>query len=257
MRQTDMAILSRSGGGYSDYLKDVLSLCVVLRPHVRPLTPPLDHTPRSWAIYWPYTYALSPPLPLITPLDHGHILAIYVRPLTPTSLDHTPHTTSTPPLQVLGVEHSSVAATLNNLAGLCFSHGDIEDAKDYYEESLRLRRQAFGDEHPSVAESLNNIGLLLFAQGSYTDAQPLFERAITIKKEAFGDKHLSTASSQHNLAILLHKLKRFGEAETLYAVALHVRTAFLGPAHPDTQSTMEKLNELGGDKTSAGELVSV
>jgi len=149
-----------------------------------------------------------------------------------------------------------VAASLNNLAGLCFSCGDIDDAKDYYEESLRIRRMAYGDDHPTVAESMNNIGLLLFAQGDYTNSKPLFERAIKIKSDCYGDDHVSTASSQHNLAILLHKLKKFTEAEEMYRKALDVRTEVLGPDHPDTKSTAENMSTLNMDKEHLGAKLS-
>jgi hypothetical protein len=41
---------------------------------------------------------------------------------------------------------------------------DLEDSKDLYEESLKIRRKIFGEDHPDIAESLNNIALIFFKQ---------------------------------------------------------------------------------------------
>ena len=62
--------------------------------------------------------------------------------------------------RVLGREHSDVATSLNNLAGLYYNQGQYAKAEPLYQRALAIREKALGPEHPDVAQSLNNLAVL-------------------------------------------------------------------------------------------------
>jgi len=68
--------------------------------------------------------------------------------------------------QYLNSKHPSVAASLNNLAGLLKAQGKYAESEPLYRRSLEIYEQQLGPEYPAVATSLNNLAELLRAQGS-------------------------------------------------------------------------------------------
>jgi tetratricopeptide (TPR) repeat protein len=75
-----------------------------------------------------------------------------------------------------GPDHPSVAATLNNLAGLLETLSRYEEAEPLYRRSLAISEAAYGPDHPSVAVTLNNLAGLLDAMGRHDEAEELRKR---------------------------------------------------------------------------------
>ncbi|CAN0433527.1 unnamed protein product, partial [Scytosiphon promiscuus] len=63
--------------------------------------------------------------------------------------------------KVLGPEHPSLAATLNNRAGLLRSQERCEEAEPLYQRCLSIDENIYGPAHPEVAADLNNLAVLL------------------------------------------------------------------------------------------------
>ncbi len=78
---------------------------------------------------------------------------------------------------VVGPEHPATAASLNNLAGVIQSQGDLAGARPLYVRALAIREESLGPKHPSTAASLNNLAGLLEAQGDLAGARPLYASA--------------------------------------------------------------------------------
>eukprot|EP01041_Mallomonas_annulata_P001232 gene1232-2390_t len=60
-----------------------------------------------------------------------------------------------------GNMHPSLAATLNNLAGLLQSQGKVDDAKQLFEEALNIRLSVLGEDHPDTIASKENLENIL------------------------------------------------------------------------------------------------
>ncbi|MBC1220783.1 tetratricopeptide repeat protein, partial [Nostoc sp. UCD120] len=89
----------------------------------------------------------------------------------------------------LGEEHPSVAASLNNLAGLYRSQGRYSEAEPLYIQALALTCKLLGKEHPDVAASLNNLAGLYRSQGRYSEAEPLYIQALALWRKLLGKEH--------------------------------------------------------------------
>jgi tetratricopeptide (TPR) repeat protein len=116
---------------------------------------------------------------------------------------------------VLGSDHPSTAASLNNLAGLLWHKGNMSEAEPFYRRALAAWESVRGADHPSTATSLNNLAGLLRAQGRLAEAEPLYRRALAVRERALGPDHPDTAASLNNLAALLQAQGRLPEAEPL------------------------------------------
>jgi tetratricopeptide (TPR) repeat protein len=53
-------------------------------------------------------------------------------------------------LKSVGKDHPSVAATLNNLAGLYRAQGRYDEAESLYQRSLAIMKAIFPNGHPNI-----------------------------------------------------------------------------------------------------------
>jgi tetratricopeptide (TPR) repeat protein len=149
---------------------------------------------------------------------------------------------------VLGREHPSTAASLNNLALALKAQGDLTAARQLYERAVVIDEKVLGPDHPDTAADLLNLGVLLNEQGDLGGAQLLIERALQINATVLGPDHLQTARSLNSFARLLRDQGRDEEARPLFERALAIREAALGAGHPETATTLNDLAALLHDK---------
>lgn len=80
-----------------------------------------------------------------------------------------------------GVAPPLRALTLNNFGNLVYELGELQLARDLYEESLALRRE-IGNRN-GIASALNNLGMLATAHGELDDARELLEASLALRRE--------------------------------------------------------------------------
>ncbi len=79
------------------------------------------------------------------------------------------------------------------LATLHLSMGDLEQARDQFGASLRIRERLFGPEHPRIAASLSNLAVVQSDLSAYSEAEALYERALAIRLAEYGADHWNVA----------------------------------------------------------------
>lgn len=100
------------------------------------------------------------------------------------------------------------AKALNTLGALNWYQGDLEQARDYFESSLALRKK-----QGAVAElspALNNLGVLEEIRGRYTRAIEFYLQAIESAERIGNNEQLARPIS--NLGVLHQMLKNFDKA---------------------------------------------
>jgi len=136
--------------------------------------------------------------------------------------------------KALGSEHPDTAASLNNLANVLKTQGDLAGARSLFERALAINEKALGLEHPDAATNLESLAILLQAQGDLAGARPLHERALAIRENALGPDHSYTATSLNNLATVLLAEGDLDGARALFERALAIHEKALGPEHSET-----------------------
>jgi tetratricopeptide (TPR) repeat protein len=170
----------------------------------------------------------------------------------------------------LGLAHPNIGASINNLAGLVRTLGDVEAARKLYERSLAISEEMFGADHQNTATCLNNLASVLHEEGDLDGAQRLFERALVIIEKGHDPDGPETAGSLNNLALvlkdkgdllgakplyeralglsnlsnLLRAQGDFTNAQSLFDRALAIDTIILGPKHPETATDLANLGTL-------------
>jgi tetratricopeptide (TPR) repeat protein len=81
--------------------------------------------------------------------------------------------------KVLGEEHPSTLASLNNLALALSGQEKYAEAEQMHRYTLDRREEIFGEEHLATLISLHNLAQALNHQGRYDNALPLYKQACT------------------------------------------------------------------------------
>ena len=124
-------------------------------------------------------------------------------------------------------EHTSVDSilgdVLNNIAASYEFIGNLEDAKTFYEEALKIRKIVYGYEHTKVGESLQNLGTVYDKVGQLHEAKTLYEEALSIFLNTQGMQSKDVAMVYSNLGLLYNALNMLDDAELNLKKSLAIR----------------------------------
>ena len=105
------------------------------------------------------------------------------------------------------------ATILSNLADLCMKTGRQEEAMQYGNEAMQLRRQLLGELHPDFAESLCNLATYHYECGQYADAIPLQRQALHLQRQLLGEEHPAYVQSMCRMAMCFLANEQIDSAE--------------------------------------------
>lgn len=149
-----------------------------------------------------------------------------------------PHALST---AALGESEAMQAATLNDLGIVAALQSKHDDAWDYFEQAVAIKRTLYGPDHPLVASSLDNLGNVARIRGDLERARELQTRALTIRETALGPAHPAVANTLGNLGNLAMAEGELAEARRLFEKELVIKCDALGHDHPAVAVTHTNL----------------
>ena len=85
-----------------------------------------------------------------------------------------------------GRDHADMAVSLDALAGILGRRKKLDEARQAFEESIRMRRRLMGEKSPFLAVTLGNFGWFhLFRRGDPFTAEPILRQALAMAEEFF------------------------------------------------------------------------
>jgi tetratricopeptide (TPR) repeat protein len=136
---------------------------------------------------------------------------------------------------------ADIASSHNNLAWLYYFLGRYPQAKDKYEESLRIRKKVLAEDDPKLAMSLNNFARLSYAIGEYASAEEMYKESLSIRQKKLAPEHPDLAQSYNNLGLLYFKQGKYEEAKVHYEKSFEVYNHAHLAEHPDFAQTLNNL----------------
>lgn len=120
--------------------------------------------------------------------------------------------------------NDGIALTLNNLAGIFVSMGDLDQGKAKYVEVLAMKRAIFGKdaENTSLASSLHNLGNVCFKMGDNPSAQMYLNQALSMRKKFLGQNHGDVAKTLKVMGLVSQGLGDFVKAKQYFIQALEI-----------------------------------
>jgi eukaryotic-like serine/threonine-protein kinase len=136
-----------------------------------------------------------------------------------------------------------LAESLKDVALVKHWQGQLDSARTYYLDALRLYRQA-GEPGIGFAEALNDYGTLLLEERDYAGAAPLLREANRMYTLARDGDHADVIANLNNMALVEHGLGNLAGADSLYREVLALQRRTVGSDHPDVAIAMNNLGWL-------------
>ena len=130
--------------------------------------------------------------------------------------------------KLYGPDHLLVALSLNNLAGVPYTLGKLQEARQLHERARAIRERALGPVSSDLAVSINALASIDQNEGKLDDAERGFRRALAIWQTVLGPDHPDVAAAHNNLGNLLRKKGDYANAVKELERAL----AIWPPEHP-------------------------
>jgi len=143
--------------------------------------------------------------------------------------------------KLYGAEHLMVALSLNNLAGVPYTLGKLEEARRLHERARAIRERALGPVSSDLAVSINAIAAIDESEKKLDDAERGFRRALEIWRAVLGPDHPDVAAAHNNLGNLLRTKKDYPNAINELERALAIWRPANGPEHPSAVSALGNL----------------
>lgn len=143
-----------------------------------------------------------------------------------------------------GPDHPSTLTSMNNLADIYLSRGQLEKAEDIHCTVFNRSKKLLGDKNAYTLISANNLASLLQHRGRYKEAEQLHRYTLEKRQELLGKQHSATLTSMNNLAQTFSLLGNFSEAESLHRQCVEGCKHTLGPYHAFTLAGMNNLAEV-------------
>lgn len=125
--------------------------------------------------------------------------------------------------KVLGTEHLSTVANLNNLAVLYRQQGRHAEAEPFAKRVVTITEKTLGPNHTDLGIALHNLGYLYFTWAKYVEAELFLERALAIFERAQGKSYPDIAIILESYAAVLRKLNQEAKAADLETRAKGLR----------------------------------
>ncbi|CAF3209077.1 unnamed protein product [Rotaria sp. Silwood2] len=117
----------------------------------------------------------------------------------------------------------------------------LDEAAEYFERALEIRRRILPSAHPSLATSYNDLGVLYHRQESYEQALSAYDSCLQIRRRSLPETHPALAIIYNNMANTLYWLEREKEAMEFSLRAVDIGTHSLGENHPMTSTFRDTL----------------
>ena len=101
--------------------------------------------------------------------------------------------------RVLGREHPSTLATINNLALSLGGQGKHTEAEQIQRELLDVRRRVLGPEHPDTLTTMGNLANSRWSQGKHAEAEQEFRELLDVRRRVLGPEHPDTLATLREL----------------------------------------------------------
>jgi CHAT domain-containing protein/tetratricopeptide (TPR) repeat protein len=175
---------------------------------------------------------------------------------------------------VLGPLHPEVVSSLQFLANMHESLGNLPAARQARQEVLAVQTKRFGGQHWQVtdarigladveqlarlapadrgrlteADALNERADRLSEQGKSREAIPLAQKACELRKQVLGERHHRYAQSLNNLALLYQEEGEYARAAPLFRQVADITRQVRGEHHPHYATSLDNLAVLYQDQ---------
>ena len=130
------------------------------------------------------------------------------------------------------VNHLLIAESLDLIGNEYYDTGDYKTALDFYEKTLKMRRNILGEYHPEIATCFHNIGATNDALGNHEKAVVNYELALTVLWKLDLEDTVEIARTYNNLGETYNRLGDYNKSLELHYKSLKIYREIHGDINP-------------------------
>ncbi len=127
---------------------------------------------------------------------------------------------------------------MHNYATLLEARGELQDAKQKYDEAITILKKSTDDSQPTLIDALGNRGALFITLKDFDAARRDLEEVLERNRKVRGPEHPFVGYSLLNLAQLEFSTGNYGEAAKLSDEALQILRPKLPKVHAYIAATL-------------------
>jgi tetratricopeptide (TPR) repeat protein len=143
--------------------------------------------------------------------------------------------------QTTGHKELDAARKWEDLGKACYSKGQYEKSKEYFEKALEIKLKTYGDEHPEVAIILVILGNTWKSLGKYEEAIQYYEKALKIDSKIYGEKNPAVARDFIHLGNSWRSLGKYEKAIDYHLKVLDIFIETYGDENMNVANALENL----------------
>jgi tetratricopeptide (TPR) repeat protein len=118
------------------------------------------------------------------------------------------------------------------------------EALNFFERGLEIRKRILGENHSDTARTLHDLAEVYREQGKYGQALPLYQQTLEIQETGLGINSAHMALTLNNIGVVHQTLANYTQAVDYYNRALVIRENVLGRSHADTAFTLNNIGSV-------------
>lgn len=130
-------------------------------------------------------------------------------------------------------DHLDVTSSYSNIAVMYFNQQEYENALDFHQKALEIKRRILPKNDPSIAKSYHNIGMVYSRMNDDTKALENYQAGLEIRLQVLDEDDSDLAKSYYEIGEAHKKLKDYEIALEFYQKALAIERKVLGEIHSD------------------------
>ncbi|TDJ68580.1 MAG: serine/threonine protein kinase [Planctomycetota bacterium] len=147
--------------------------------------------------------------------------------------------------KLFGDDHAIVAGVLYTRAANLRSAGQLDEAKEAFEEAVELYQRAHGSRDATVALALSALTGVLADQREHGEAEERGQAALDIHREVFGDDSLQVALALEQLTDVIRSGDTGGRTEEIRSLWAETVATFRAAVGDDDRRTVSALCKYG------------
>ena len=136
-----------------------------------------------------------------------------------------------------------LASSYNMVANALCHLNEYEQALEYGEQALILRKKCFKPGHCQLASSYNNLGMIHAHLGNHQKAMSLLRTALRLRENCEQPNKIEIANSYNNIGTAYYARKKYKDALKYRRKALEIRMEIYAddPNHPDLAASINNV----------------
>ena len=140
--------------------------------------------------------------------------------------------------------HKEIATVTNNVGRMHYLRGEYEEAKDCYEEALRLRKAVLGSLSMDYAAICYNVGQAYHQLNDLRKAMEYYNQFLSTVETLIGPNTREAAIVKKCIAEIYRDQSELEEARRAYETSLRSARIAMGVDHPEVASILNKVGNL-------------